>query len=192
MKKNYVSLALIAIFVLIFSSCKKDEVNNNNAINNGNNPIENPTANIDKLCYKKGWVLKSATVTPAITVSGKTTTDFYADYLYEYEQDDIMVFAKSGSETIKPGSKKPADDTEDGYVEDQTSTWRFNHDESVLTCQLPMFYDLSVFPARTFSPEFEKCTITKLTDTEMILEHSIIITFEKAEYNLTLTYHHAN
>lgn len=187
MKKNYVSLALIAIFVLIFSSCKKDEVNNNNAINNGNDPIENPTANIDKLCYEKGWVLVSATIDPALPYGQLDVTDFYTYFLYEHELDDVMVFEKSGRETIKPGLKKPADDW-DGYVEDQTSTWRFNHDETVLTYQLPMFYDLSVFPARTFSPEFEKCTITKLTDTEMILEH----TFEEAEYNLTLTYHHAN
>ena len=171
MKRNLLVFALVAIIALSVTSCGK----------------KNEKTNTDKLCTEKGWVLKSATITPAITVSGKTTTDFYADYLYEYEQDDIMVFAKSGSETIKPGSKKPADDTEDGYVEDQTSTWRFNHDESVLTCQLPFVYE-DAKPARTFSPAFENCTISKLSETEMVLIYKGVFNFNKTEYTLTLTY----
>lgn len=171
MKRNLLVFALVAIIALSVTSCGK----------------KNEKTNTDKLCIEKGWVLKSATVTPAITVSGKTTTDFYADYLYEYEQDDIMVFAKSGSETIKPGSKKPADD-EDGYVEDKASTWKFNDDESVLTCQLPFLYDLAAMPARTFSPAFENCTISKLSETEMVLIYKGVIDFNKTEYTFTLTY----
>lgn len=173
MKRNLLVFALVAIIALSVTSCGK----------------KNEKTNTDKLCTEKGWVLKSATVTPAITVSDdpsvkKTTNDFYADWLLDSERDDIMVFAKSGAETIKPGAKKPADD-EEGYVEDKASTWKFNDDESVLTCQLPFWYDAT---GRTFDAPFENCTISKLTETEMVLIYKGVINFNKTEYTFTLTY----
>lgn len=172
MKKSLLAVALVAIFAMSMTSCGKKT-----------------TDNTTKLCNEKGWVLTAATVDPAIQLqSGESVTDFYAKYLYAYEQDDIMVFAKSGSETIKPGKEK-AGDNQDGYIEDKASTWSFNDDETVLKCQIPFMYDLSVTPARTFSPDFENCTISKLTETEMVLIFKAPIDFSKStEYTFTLTY----
>lgn len=172
MKRNILVFALIAIFALTLSSCGKKE-----------------KTNTEKLCIEKGWVLKAATVTPAVPVGEGTTNDWFADYLYGYEQDDIIIFNANGGQTINPGNKTP-DEEQDGYIESKASTWKFNNDETSLEFQIPFFYNLDEIPARTFDPEFETATISKLTETELVLIYKRNINFAKngVEYTWTLTY----
>ena len=171
MKRNLLVFALIAVFALSLTSCGNKE-----------------KTNTEKITTAKGWVLKSATVTPAVPVGEGTTTNWYGDYLYEYEQDDIIVFNANGSFVIKPGKKVPGD-TEDGYVEEKASTWEFNSDETKVKMQIPFFYDLSETPARTFNAQFEEPEISTLTETEMVLIYKANTVFAKGiDYTWTLTY----
>ncbi len=172
MKRNILVFALIAIFALSLSSCGKKE-----------------KTNTEKITTAKGWVLKSATVTPAVPVGEGTTTNWYGDYLYDYEQDDIIVFNANGSFIIKPGSKTPEADG-DGYVEEKASTWAFNSDETKVKMQIPFFYDLPTEgPARTFNAQFEEPEISSLTETEMVLIYKANTVFAKGiDYTWTLTY----
>jgi hypothetical protein len=169
--KKVLVFALIAVFALSLSSCGKKK----------------EKTNTEKISTSKGWVLKAATVTPAITVQGEPTTNFL-NYLYDYEKDDIIIFNANGSFIINPGSKKPAAD-EDGYVEEKASTWKFNSDETKVTMQIPFFYDLSTTPARTFNAQFEEATISSLSETEMVLIYKADVGFAKGtEHTFTLTY----
>jgi hypothetical protein len=172
MKRNILVFALIAIFALSLTSCGKKE-----------------KTNTELITTAKGWVMKSATVTPAVPVGEGTTTNWYDEYLYEYEQDDIIVFNANGSFVIKPGKNVPGD-TEDGYVEEKASTWAFNSDETKVKMQIPFFYDIPTEgPARTFNAQFEEPEISKLTETEMVLIYKANTVFAKGvDYTWTLTY----
>ena len=176
MKRNILVFALIAIFALSLSSCGKKE-----------------KTNTEKITTAKGWVLKSATVTPAVPVGEGTTNNWYGEYLYDYEQDDIIIFNANGSFVINPG-KKLAPEDGDGYVTEQASTWAFNSDESKVKMQIPFFYDLehNLSPdgyARTFNEQFEEPTISSLTETEMVLIYKANTAFAKGtDYTWTLTY----
>ncbi len=172
MKRNILVFALIAIFALSLSSCGKKE-----------------KTNTEKITTAKGWVLKSATVTPAVPVGEGTTHDWYGEYLYDYEQDDIIIFNANGGFIINPG-KKTAPDDQDGYVTEQASTWAFNSDETKVKMQIPFFYELPTEgPARTFNAQFEEPEISKLTETELVLIYKANTTFAKGnEYTWTLTY----
>ena len=176
MKRNILVFALIAIFALSLSSCGKKE-----------------KTNTEKITTAKGWVLKAATVTPAVPVGEGTTNNWYGEYLYDYEQDDIIIFNANGSFLINPG-KKTAPEDGDGYVTEQASTWAFNSDETKVKMQIPFFYDLehNLSPdgyARTFNEQFEEPTISSLTETEMVLIYKANTAFTKGvEYTWTLTY----
>jgi hypothetical protein len=170
--KKVLVFALIAVFALSLTSCGKDK----------------EKTNTEKITTAKGWVLKAATVTPAVPVGEGTTNNWYGDYLYDYEQDDIIVFNANGSFVIKPGNKVPEADG-DGYVEEVASTWKFNSDETKVTMQIPFFYDLSSNPARTFNAQWEEADISSLTETEMVLIYKANTTFAKGtDYTWTLTY----
>ena len=169
--KKVLVLALVAIFALSLSSCGKKE-----------------KTNTEKITTAKGWVLKAATVTPAVPVGEGTTTNWYGDYLYEWDRDDIIVFNANGSFVIKPGSKLPEAD-KDGYAEEKASTWAFNSDETKVKMQIPFFMDLSEDPARTFNAQFEEPEISSLTETEMVLIYKANTVFAKGtDYTWTLTY----
>lgn len=169
--KKVLVLALVAIFALSLSSCGNKE-----------------KTNTEKITTAKGWVLKAATVTPAVPVGEGTTTNWYGDYLYEYEQDDIIVFNANGSFVIKPGNKLPGDN-EDGYITEKADTWTFNSDETKVTMQIPFFYDIDETPARTFNKQQEVAEISSLTETEMVLIYKANTTFAKGtDYTWTLTY----
>ena len=174
--KKVLVLALIAVFVLGMTSCGKKK--------------EEEKTNTEKISNTKGWEMVSATITPAIEVSGELTNDWFGKYLYDYEQDDYLVFAQNGGLTIYPGKKLPGEE-EDGYVESKASTWNFNSDETKLTFQIPFFYELVVGgPSRTFNAQFETATISKLTETEMVLIYEAYMDFAKGDtkYTWTITY----
>ena len=169
--KKLLVIALVAVFALSLSSCGNKE-----------------KTNTEKITTAKGWVLKSATVTPAVPVGEGTTNNWYGDYLFDYEQDDIIIFNANGSFVINPG-KKLAGEDQDGYVAEVASTWEFNADETKVKMQIPFFYDLSETPARTFNAQFEEPTISSLTETEMVLIYKANTTFAKGvDYTWTLTY----
>ncbi len=172
--KKVLVLALIAVFVLGMTSCGKKK--------------EEEKTNTEKISNTKGWEMVSATITPAIEVSGEMTNDWFGKYLFDYEQDDYLVFAQNGGLTIYPGKKLPGED-EDGYVESKASTWQFNGDETKVTFQLPFFYE-NATPARTFDAPFETATISKLTETEMVLIYEAYMDFAKGDtkYTWTITY----
>lgn len=170
--KKVLVFALIAVFALSLSSCGKKK----------------EKTNTEKITTAKGWVLKSATVTPAVPVGEGTTTNWYGDYLFDYEQDDIIIFNANGSFIINPG-KKLAGEDQDGYVEEKAFTWSFNSDETKVKMQIPFFYDLSQNPARTFDAEVEEPEISSLTETEMVLIYKRNTVFAKGtDYTWTLTY----
>ena len=166
--KKLLVFALVAIFALSLSSCGNKE-----------------KTNTEKITTAKGWVLKAATVTPA---AGDYGTNWYENYLYEWDRDDIIVFNANGSFVIKPGSKLPEAD-KDGYAEEKASTWAFNSDETKVKMQIPFFMDLSDDPARTFNAQFEEPEISSLTETEMVLIYKANMDFAKGtEHTWTLTY----
>lgn len=173
MKRNILVFALIAIFALTLSSCGKQE-----------------KTNTQKLCIEKGWVLQSVTAAPYyLSAGGERITNFYNDLMIESEQDDIIKFAENGSQTINPGKLLP-EDYEDGYLTEKATTWKFSADEKDLTFQIPFFYDYTDDPARTFDAAFETATITKLTETELVLTYTCnLIDYDAKETcTLTLTY----
>ncbi|MBO4654158.1 MAG: hypothetical protein J5644_01260 [Bacteroidales bacterium] len=166
--KKLLVIALVAVFALSLSSCGNRE-----------------KTNTEKITTAKGWVLKSATVTPAVADYG---TDWYANYLLDYEYDDVIVFNTNGSFIIKPGNKVPGE-TEDGYTEEKASNWEFNADETKVKMQIPFFYDLSENPARTFNAQFEEPTISSLSETEMVLIYETNMDLAKGNvHTFTLTY----
>ncbi|MCQ2270853.1 MAG: hypothetical protein MJZ52_06485 [Bacteroidales bacterium] len=175
MKRNILVFALIAIFALTLSSCGKQE-----------------KTNTQKLCIEKGWVLQSVTAAPYyISAAGERVTNFYDDLMIESEKDDIIKFAENGSQTINPGKILPTDD-EDGYLTEKATTWKFSADEKDLTFQIPFFYEYPMdgSVARTFDAAFETATITKLTETELVLTYTcnLIDVPTKETCTLTLTY----
>ena len=169
--KNFkiIALAFIAC-TMLFSSCKKGE--------------QTKTA---MLCYKYGWVLESATTSPAYALSNNTfCTDLMTEgYLNECELDDILTFTENGAQTITP--KEVCDF---GYQKEVATTWSFNEAEDQLTLQLPFFYNNN---NTSFDEEFETCEIMSLTNDELKIKY----TFDdyesnaKTKYSFTLTYRHA-
>ena len=164
-----IALAFIAC-TMLFSSCKKGE--------------QTKTA---MLCYKYGWVLESATTSPAYRLSNGTfCTDLMTEgYLEACELDEIIKFTENGSQTIIP--KEICDF---GYQKEVATTWSFNEAEDELNFQLPFFYNAN---NTNFDEEFEKCEIMSLTNDEL----KIKFTFDDYEagaknaYSFTLTYRHA-
>lgn len=174
--KKVLVFALVAVFALSLSSCGK----------------KTEKTKTEKITHAKGWVLKAATVDPAVPVGESTTHNWYGDYLYDYEQDDIIVFNTNGSFIVKPGKLTPGED-EDGYTVEKADKWEFNSDESKVTMQIPFFYEevdyLSGEVARTFNKQQEVCEISSLSETELVLIYKANTTFVKGtDYTWTLTY----
>lgn len=171
MKKNILIISLICIFAIGLTSCGKNK----------------EKTNTEKLCIEKGWVLSEATAAPYYKMAdGTKITDIYKDYLYDYEQDDIIYFYANGSQVINPGKLTPKDD-EDGYASEQASTWFFNSDETTLTFQIPFFYE-SKIPARTFDAEQETVKISSLTADKLVVLYTFNVVDTKEECTFTLTY----
>ena len=124
MKKNTLIVAIIAIFALSLTSCDgtKKDLTFEEAVTGA----------------KNGWVLSSATSSPAYKMeNGEYVTDLMnGGYLLACELDDITKFAANGALTINPGTKTcSADDKE------YASTWTYNAETKILYYQIPFFYD---------------------------------------------------
>ncbi len=168
----------------VFDSNTEDPDNPDNP----DNPDQPGSTNTEKLCIPQGWVLQAATVTPAVPMGEGYTTDWYHDYLYECEQDDIIFFKTNHVLIINPGRYIPSEDM-DGYTEEKASTWQWNYNETKLTMQIPFFYDLSDNPARTFSPAYEETEVLELSENKLILKYTENTTFAKGtNYTWILTY----
>ena len=109
MKKVLSVLAVAALFVLAFTSCK---------------PEEKTYADYLKK-QTKGWVLNSAISSPDYEMSnGDLVADLFDGYLYDWEKDYVIVFNENGSEIVKPG-KTVAPSAEDGFIaETSLGNWR--------------------------------------------------------------------
>lgn len=196
-------LILLPCFMLLLWGCEKTctcttvkEGIDSNAGNpdnpdDPNDPGQNDLTNTEKLCIEQGWVLQAATVIPAVPFGDGSTTNWYRDYLYDYEKDDVIKFMNNGVQVIDPGAMLPSNDM-DGYAAPQTSTWHFNSDETKLTMQIPFFYDSSQNPSRTFDAQFEETSIYVLSENEIVLKYTHEMNFAKGDkgttYTFTLTY----
>lgn len=169
MKKLFSVLAVAAMVVFTLTSC---------------DPKTEPTV-ADYLCQSKGWVLSSATSSPAYDLSdGTHVTDLMTEgYLYDYELDDIITFNANGTMSINPGAKI---DPEFGYQQEVGSTWKFNADTTYLYFQIPFFYDNA---GTSFDAEFENAKIMYITENEMKLAYTFNDELgAKGEYTFYLTY----
>lgn len=124
MKKTVFMLATVAAFVVSFCSC-----------------VEPTKSTADLLASpKNGWVLESATSSPAYLMgSGEYVTDLLnGGYLYDYEKDDVIAFTTTGGQTIAPGTLTDPE----GYTETRTYVWALDQtDPTIIYMQVPFFYD---------------------------------------------------
>ena len=165
MKRNILVIALVAIFAVAITSCGK----------------KNEKTNTDLLSIEKGWVLSTATSSPAYhMIDGSFATDLINDgYLFDYEVDDIIKFQANGNQIINGGKLVPAEG--DYQATDKgVGTWKFNSDETELSFQIPFFYD----------EEVETAQILKLSETELRVKYTFNATDNptKEAYSFTLTY----
>lgn len=167
-----IALAFIAC-TMLFASCKKVDQTNS-----------------AMLCYKYGWVLESATSSPAYALrNGSFCTDLMTEgYLEDCELDEILKFDENGAMVITP--KEVCDF---GYQNEVATTWSFNEAEDTLNMQLPFFYNDN---ETSFDEEIESCQVMSLTNDELKIKYTFkdYAAPTKGQYNVysfTLTYRHA-
>lgn len=125
MKKTVFMLATVAAFVVSFCSC--------------GGTTEKSTAEL-LASPKNGWVLESATSSPAYQMgSGEYVQDLLnGGYLLDYEKDDIIAFTTAGVQTINPGTLTDPE----GYTETRSYLWSLDKaDSTIIYMQVPFFYD---------------------------------------------------
>lgn len=149
MKKVFCVMAVFAMVVLAFTSCKKEKTYT------------------DLLTQSKGWVLVSATSDPAYhMLNGSTATDLIKDkYLKDFEVDYIIVFNENGGEIVKPGKVVAPDSipSDECYrAETSLGNWSFDNAENPtkINMQIPFFYD----------KEVEICYLKTLTEDELRIQ----------------------
>ena len=163
-------IAILACAALV--SCKKKDATTDNP----DNPENKRAQYIEYLTNKKGWVLATATSSPAYLLNGDTyCTDLMTEgYLEDCELDDILKFTSNGGLTVNPGND--VCDEEEEYA----ATWKLSDDLKTLTFQIPFFYD----------EEVEECQLLSLTEDQLRIK----FTFTddegdaKGDYSFTLTY----
>jgi hypothetical protein len=168
MKALKLSLIAILACAALVSCKKKDETTDETA--------QKKAQYIEYLTNKKGWVLESATSSPAYELSdgGYATNLMTEGYLLECELDEVIKFAENGGLTINPGNDVCDEETE------YAATWSLSEDLNTLNFQLPFFYD----------DEIEKCQILSLTENQLRVKY----TFDdyeagaKTKYSFTVTY----
>ncbi|MCQ2277538.1 MAG: hypothetical protein MJZ87_11455 [Bacteroidales bacterium] len=168
MKKTLLVLAVAAMFVFSFSSCGDTQTTAEILTNN-----------------TKGWVLSSATSSPAYVLSsGRAIENLLDGYFYDCEKDDIIIFQDGGIQVINPGANV---DPEWGYQIQTLGTWSLSADNTVLNMQLPFFYGPSNM---TYDQEQESCRIVSVSSKELVLEYAFNDNESpaKGEYTFTLTY----
>ena len=150
MKKVLSVLAIAALFVVSFSSC-----------GGGKTATE-------LLTQKKGWVLSSATSSPAYQLTdGSYATNLMTEgYLKAWELDDIIVFNENGSHLLNPGKNLP-ESAADGFVaETSLGNWSFDNVENpeYIFMQVPFLFDFDAEGNFTFDDAVEKCQVLSLTE----------------------------
>lgn len=151
MKKVLSVLAIVALFIVSFSSCGKEK-----------------TAT-ELLTQKNGWVLSSATSAPAYQMlDGSFAGDLINDgYLEDFEAAYIILFNENGGEIVKPGKVEvPADWDGDAYTaETSLGNWSFDNADNpeYINMQIPFFYDEIA----------EKCQVLSLTEDEFRIKCTI-------------------
>jgi hypothetical protein len=162
MKKNILNVAVIAFALSsLASSCDNSKEKT---------VVENLTN------AKNGWVLESATSSPAYVMkNGTNVADLITGgYLKECELDDIIKFAKNGGLTVNPGKSICKNETE------YASTWSYNEKTKVLHFQIPFFND----------SELENAVVTKCTEKQFRVNYTYndVENPAKKVYTFTLTY----
>ncbi len=132
----------------------------------------------------KGWVLSSATSSPAYQMSnGEFVSDLVnGGYLYDWEKEYVIIFNENGSEIVKPG-KTVAPSAEQGYIaETSLGNWTITETAAgdILEMQVPFFMD----------DEKEVCRIISLNDNELKVNCTINDdpVVSKGTYTFTLTF----
>ena len=166
MKKVLSVLAVAALVLVSFSGCNGDKTYT------------------DILTQSKGWVLSSATSTPAYRMmDGSFVEDLMHDgYLKNFENEYVITFNADGSEYVKPGKTVAPEDYEgDAYrAETKIGTWRFDNEliPLLLYMQVPFFYDEDV----------EVCQISSLTEKELKIRCTIQDYNPEAKYDNDCTF----
>ena len=115
MKKVILSVVVVALATVVFTSCKDD-----------------PTKE-ELLTDKKGWKLSSAVTNPAYTNSkGVTSVDLLECWFAACELKDVLYFKTDKATSLTSGC--------DGTKE-TTGTWEFLKDETQLRFRLHYFED---------------------------------------------------
>ncbi|MEG1555731.1 MAG: hypothetical protein RR356_03295 [Bacteroidales bacterium] len=172
MKKNILTLVVATIVAITFSSCGDE-----------------PKTYTELLTISKGWVLSSATSSPAYELSNNTfATNLITDgYLSACEVDDIIKFTANGGETIEPGKTNCSSELGYGYTKSVAATWKFNAEETHLFFQIPFFYNAE---GDSYDKEQENVEILSLTETELRVKYTFddVTSPAKTKYSFTLTY----
>jgi len=168
MKALKLSLIAILACAALVSCKKKDETTGNS---------ENKRAQyVEYLTNKKGWVLETATSSPAYVLLDETTcTDLMTEgYLEDCELDEILKFTSNGGLTVNPGND--VCDEEEEYA----ATWKLSDDLKTLTFQIPFFYN----------DEVEECQLLSLTEDQLRVKFTFTDDEGNAKgiYSFTLTY----
>lgn len=118
MKKVILSLTVVALATVVFSSCQPDKTNE------------------DYLKNSKGWVLSKAISNPAyVNNDGVSDADLSKSYFYECEMSDILTFKDD-----KDGKRVVLTSTCDAGVKQKETigTWKLDGEDK-LTFRIPFF-----------------------------------------------------
>lgn len=147
---------------------------------NPNDPNDPTHTNTELLCNPRGWVLLSATSSPAFPMlDGSYVTNLMDGFLYDFELDDYIKFLPDGTQIINGGIQVPAPN-EPYQSQDYVYTWSFNSDETALNMQIPFLYDDGV----------ETVSIFRLSETELRIKYTFNYVEPPVKYtcSFTLTY----
>lgn len=163
MKKRVLSIMIIAaVCLLAFASCKKDKTKT------------------ELLTAEKGWVLSTATSSPAYNLNGGGQIgNLFDGYIYDCEKDDIIKFKEDGFEYLNPGDQVCTGTPGQEY---SLGSYSFNEDDMTMTMQIPFFYD----------SEAESVKVVEVTEDILKINYTFTETADQAKapgtYTFTLTY----
>lgn len=171
MKKTLLVLAAAAMIAMGFTSC-----------------IDPVKTTADYLVGpKNGWVLSTATSSPAYEMSdGSFVSDLInGGYLADYELDDYIIFKEDGTELINPG--KLIGDGE-GYQQEVACTWSMDpNDANFILMQVPFFYNDGW---TNFDEPQERCQVVNCDESNFVIKCTINDDepTAKGTYTFLLTY----
>ena len=164
MKKVLRIAAMALAVVFVFTSCNKEKTMS------------------EKLCIEKGWIVSLATCPDGY--GADATTDLMTIFPENWK-DNVMKFKVEGDvnkEYINAGTNRYDFEGEgDQYV----GSWEFNEGETVLSCQLPMFYAAADAPeSEIYSAEKEECNVISLEEEKMVLSHKFTVNDSPAKWQV--------